>query len=104
MAYYLGKKYEGSFTFVSEDLSILVVQWLDEQSTAAMWADANINYSQQRIIKKHLWLHFGKWLFIPEITFSIDHQHCYVPTSYNEYKHYKNGDKMQKPEMPLLVS
>ena len=35
-----------------------------------MWADANI----------------------------VDHQQYYVSTYYNEYKHYKNGDKMQKPE------
>ncbi len=75
-----------------------MVQQLDEQSTAAMWADANINYTQQRIIKKHLQPHFRKWLFIPESTFSINHQHYYVPTYYNEYKHYKNGEKMQKPD------
>jgi hypothetical protein len=50
-----------------------VVQRLDEQSTVAMWADANINYTQQIIIKKHLWLHFGKWLFIPESTMNANH-------------------------------
>jgi hypothetical protein len=63
-----------------------------------MWADANINYTQQRIIKKHLRLHFGKRLFIPDTTFNADHEHYYIPTHYNEYKHYKNGDRMQKPE------
>jgi hypothetical protein len=98
MAYYLGKKFEGSFTLALEALGIPVVQRLDEQSTAAMWADANVNSTQQRIIKKHLRLHFGKRLFIPESTFIVDHQHYYVPTYYNEYKHYKNCDKLQKPE------
>jgi hypothetical protein len=92
------EEYEGSFTLALEALGLPVVQRLDEQSTAAMWADANINYTQQRIIKKHLWLHFGKRLFIPESTFSADHMHYYIPTYYNEYKYYKNGDKLQKPE------
>ena len=98
MAYYLGKKCEGSFTLALEALGLPVVQHLDEQSTAAMWADANINYTQQRIFKKHLRLHFGKRLFIPESTFSADHVHYYIPNHYNEYKFYKNGDKLQKPE------
>ncbi len=75
-----------------------MVQLLDEKSTAAMWADANINYTQQRIVKKHLRLHFGKRLFIPETTFNTDHEQRYVPTYYNEQKYYKNGDKTQKPE------
>jgi hypothetical protein len=98
MSYYIGKKYDGPFTLALEALGLPVVQRLDEKSTLAMWADANINYTQQRIIKKHLRLHFGKRLFIPDTTFNADHEHYYIPTHYNEYKHYKNGDRMQKPE------
>ncbi len=98
MSYYIGKKYDGPFTLALEALGSPVVQRLDEKSTAAMWADASINYTQQRIIKKHLRLHFGKRLFIPDTTFNADHEHYYIPTHYNEYKHYKNGDRMQKPE------
>jgi hypothetical protein len=74
MSCYLGKKYEGSFTLALDALGLPVVQRLDEKSTAAMWADANINYMQQRIIKRHLWLHLGKRLFIPDSTFNADHE------------------------------
>jgi len=98
MSYYLGSKYEGPFTLALEALGLPVVQRMDEQSTAAMWTDANINYTQQRIIKKHLRLHFGKRVFIPDNMLSHDHEQYYVPTYYNEYKYYKNGDKTQKPE------
>jgi hypothetical protein len=35
------------------------------------WNSSNINYSQQRIIKKHLQLHFGKRLFILDSTFNV---------------------------------
>jgi hypothetical protein len=58
--YYLGNKYEVPFTLASEALGLPIVQRMDEKSTAAMWTDANVNYMQQRIIKKHLQLHFGK--------------------------------------------
>jgi hypothetical protein len=98
LSYYLGDKYKGSFSHALEALGIPIVQRLDEQSTAAMWTDANINYTQQRIIKRHLRLHFGKRLFIPDSTFSSDHEHYYIPTYYNEYRYYKNGDKTQQPE------
>ena len=54
-----------------EALGIPAAQCLDERSTGAMWADANINYTQQRIIKKHLQLHFGKRLFILDSTFNV---------------------------------
>ena len=63
-----------------------------------MWSDANVNYTQQRIIKKHLRHHFGKRIFIPETVFSEDSDHYSVPTFYNDYKYYKNDDKTQKPE------
>jgi hypothetical protein len=63
-----------------------------------MWADTNINYTQQWIMKRHIRPHLGKWLFLTESTFNVDHEQHYVPTYYNEYRHYKNGDKMQKPE------
>jgi hypothetical protein len=78
------EKYEGPFTLALDALRLPMVQRLDEKSTAAMWADANINHTQQRIIKKHLRLHFGTWLFIPESTLNADHEQYYVPTYYNE--------------------
>jgi len=53
--------------------------------------------------KKHLQLHLGKCLIIPDTLFSLDHDHHYVPTFYNEFKYYKNGDKTQKPERCHLV-
>jgi len=98
LSFYLGKKHDGSFTLASEALGLPLVQRLDSTSALAMWSDANINYTQQRIIKKHLRLHFGRRLFISETTFSNDSEHYYVPTYYGEYKHYKQGDKTQKPE------
>jgi translation initiation factor 2 alpha subunit (eIF-2alpha) len=52
MSYYIGKKYNSPFTLALEALGLPVVQRLDEKSTAAMWADANINYTQQRITKE----------------------------------------------------
>jgi hypothetical protein len=52
-----------------EALGIPAAQCLDERSTGAMWADANINYTQQRIIKKHLQLHFGN-VFLSRIAHS----------------------------------
>ena len=98
LAYYVGKHYDGSFTLASEALGLPLVQRLDSASTLAMWSDANINYTQQRIIKKHLRLHFGKRLFIPETKFEEDNDHYAVQTCYGEYKYYKNGVKEQKPE------
>jgi hypothetical protein len=41
---------------------------MDEKSTAAMWTYANVNYMQQRIIKKHLRLHFGKHVLNRNLT------------------------------------
>jgi hypothetical protein len=98
MSCYLGKNYEGSFTLALDALGLPVVQRLDEKSTAAMWADDNIKYMQQRIIKRHLRLHLGKRLFIPDSAFNADHERYFAPTYYNEYRYYKKCDKTQKPE------
>jgi hypothetical protein len=54
------EKYEGHFTLALDALGLPMAQRLDEKSTAAMWADANINHTQQRNIKKHIWQHFGR--------------------------------------------
>jgi hypothetical protein len=98
LAFYLGKKYDGSFTLASEALGIPLVQRLDSASTLAMWTDANVNYTQQRIIKKHLRVHFGKCLFILNTKVEDDNDHYSVQTFYRDYKYYKNGDKTVKPE------
>jgi hypothetical protein len=98
LAFYLGKKYDGSFTLASEALGISLVQRLDSASTLAMWTDANVNYTQQRIIKKHLRAHFGKCQFILNTKVEDDNDHYGVQTFYGDYKYYKNGDKTMKPE------
>ena len=98
LSYYLGKKYDGAFTLASEALGLPLVQRMDATNAAAMWSDANVNITQQRILKKHLKVHFGKRLFIPEKVFSSDLERFNVPTAYGEYKFYKDGDHTQKPE------
>ncbi len=42
--------------------------------------------------------HFGSRLFIPQKIFKEDREYCNVPTNYNCFKYYKDGDKQQKPE------
>ncbi len=39
---------------------------MDEAAAEAMWADGNINITQQQIIKRHFRYHFGKRIFIAE--------------------------------------
>lgn len=85
--HYLGKKHDGAVTLASEALGIPLVQHLDATSALAMWSDANLNYTQQGIIKKHLWHHFGKRLFIPETAFQEDSNYYSVPTFYSEYRY-----------------
>lgn len=98
MITYLGKRYDTAFTLASEALRTPVVQRLDEASAEAMWSDANINVVQQRIIRKHLKYHFGSRLFIPQKIFKENREYYNVPTNYNCFKYYKDGDKLQKPE------
>jgi hypothetical protein len=98
LCYFLGKKYDASFTLASETLGLLLVNRLDEASAQAMWSDANINVTQQRIIKKHLRHHFGKRVFIPDKSITNDGESYYIPTHYGEYHYYKRNDASQKPE------
>jgi hypothetical protein len=63
-----------------------------------MWSDANLITSQQRIIKRHLRYYFGKRIFLAENAIATDYMFYSVPPFYGEYKHYKDGDKSQKPE------
>ncbi len=97
-SYYFGKVYDGAFTVASESLGIPLVQRLDATNAAAMWSDANVNITQQRLLKKHLRLHFGKRLFIPEQMFTNDLERYHIPTFYGDYKFYKNDDLTQKPK------
>jgi hypothetical protein len=39
---------------------------MDEAAAEAMWADTNINTTQQQIVKMHLRYYFGKRIFIAE--------------------------------------
>ncbi len=98
LSYFLGEKYDVAYTVASEVLGLPLVERLDDVSALAMWSDANINVTQQPIIKKHLRFHFGKCLFIPEECISKDGEHYSVPTSYSECKYYKKVDRSQKPE------
>jgi hypothetical protein len=79
----MGKHYDRSFRLTCESLGLPIVQHLDAASTLAMWLDANINCTQQQIIKKHLWLHLGKHLFLP-VAATEDNDHYSIPTSYGE--------------------
>jgi hypothetical protein len=45
ISYYLGSKYEGLLTLALEALGLLILPYMDEQSTATMWTDANVNYT-----------------------------------------------------------
>jgi hypothetical protein len=85
LGYNLGKRYDGSFTHFTS-LGLPIVQCLDAASTLAMWSDANINCTQQRMLKKHLWLHLGKHLFLMDAAIEDDNDHYSIPTSYGEYK------------------
>jgi hypothetical protein len=71
---------------------------MNEAAAEAMWADANINITQQRIIKRHLHYQFGKRIFITGNKMSSESDYYSVLMRYGEYKHYKDGDKSQKPE------
>jgi hypothetical protein len=80
LSYFLGKRYDASYTFASEALGLPLIERLDYASAQAMWSDANINVTQQRIIKKHLRFHFGKRVFVPEKEISQDFESYFMPT------------------------
>jgi hypothetical protein len=63
LCYYIGKRPDASSTLASESLGYPLVQRMDEAAAEAMWADANINTTQQRIVKRH---YFGKGIVIAE--------------------------------------
>jgi hypothetical protein len=70
-------------------------------TTENVWADANINASQQQIIKKYLFC-FGKQVFLAGKAITVDYLFYSVPELYGEYK-YKVGHKAQKPEKCMLL-
>jgi hypothetical protein len=98
LCYYLGKRHDASFTLALESLGYPLVHLMPESAAEAMWADANINITQQQILKKHLCYQFGKRIFIAENKLSTDCNYYSVPTCYGEYKYFKDGDKSQKAE------
>jgi len=104
ICYYIGKKFNSSFTIASEALGYPLVQRMDEAATEAMWADANVNVTQQRIIKRHMRYYFGKRIFLAEKGIAGDYSVYSVPTFYGEYKYYKDGDRSQKPEKCMYWS
>jgi hypothetical protein len=68
ICYYIGKRHDTSLTLASETLGYPLVQRMDGAAAEAMWADANINISQQCIIKRHLRYCIGKRIFVAEKT------------------------------------
>ncbi len=58
LAYYIGKKHDASLTLACDELGTPLVQKLDEASAESMWSNANINITQQRILRQHLHFHF----------------------------------------------
>jgi hypothetical protein len=79
LTYYLGKRHVASFTLASDSLGIPLVEQMDDAGAEAMWAQANVNITQQSIIKRHLCHHFGKRVFIPEKKLSFDSEYYKVP-------------------------
>jgi hypothetical protein len=98
LACYLGKKHDASFTLACDALGIPLVEQMDDVGVEAMWLQANINITQQRIIKRHLHHHFGRRVFIPKKKLSCDSEYYHAPISFGEYKYYKDNDTSQKPE------
>jgi predicted nuclease of restriction endonuclease-like RecB superfamily len=98
LRYYLGKRHDVSFTLACDSLGIPLVEQMDDSGAEAMWAQANVNITQQRIIKRHLRHHFGKRVFIPEKKLSFDSEYYKVPIFFGEYKYYKDNDTSQKAE------
>jgi hypothetical protein len=98
LTYYLGKRHDASFTLACDSLGIPLVEQMDDAGAEAMWAQANVNITQQRIIKRHLRHHFGKRVFIPEKKLSFDSEYYKVPIFFGEYKYYKDNDTSQKAE------
>jgi hypothetical protein len=50
------------------------------------------------MIKRHLRYQFGEKIFIAEHYIVLECSYNSVPMFYGEYKHYKDGDRSQKPE------
>jgi hypothetical protein len=63
----LGKKSGLVFKKAMTTLGYSIGEQMDEISTFAMWASANVNYSQQREIARHLRIWFTKSLVASEI-------------------------------------
>ncbi len=96
IAHYIGKKHDASFTLACEALGTPFVQRLDEPSAEATWIDANINETQQQIIRWHLQFYFGKKDFYCREKIKEDVKYYQVPTPYGTFKYNKDGDKSQK--------
>ena len=65
---YLGKKWEGQFKKASEILGhLLLREKMDPVSTFSMWSSANVNYTQQREIARHLKVWYSRSLICSEI-------------------------------------
>ena len=67
LIYYLGKSFEDEFLSVAIELGYPILsQKMDEISAAAVWQQSNISRKAQRIIVRHLFDFFGKWLIVLE--------------------------------------
>ena len=54
LAYYIGRKTDASFMLACDGLGIPLVEQMDDAGAEAMWSEANVNITQQRIVKRHL--------------------------------------------------
>jgi hypothetical protein len=57
---YIWKSPDVPFTLASKSLGYHLVQGMNKIAAEAMWADENINATQQCTVKRHLWYYFGK--------------------------------------------
>jgi hypothetical protein len=63
---HLGKRNKDEFRMACERMKVAVRLPLDEIATFAMWSSANVNYSQQREIARHLRVWYGRGIVCPE--------------------------------------
>ena len=98
---YLRKKYECAFIIAAAELGMPLVTQMDEVTAAAMWADANVTLTQQKIVKKHLWHVFGSCVIVPETKQHIlGDMDSGVQPVFGKYSYYRNNVETDGEEQP----
>jgi hypothetical protein len=62
----MGKQYGDIFKKACTHLDFSVKESMDDVATFSMWSQANINYSQQRVVARHLQVWFGRMMLCSE--------------------------------------